>query len=50
MFSFLGIKPEQVIQLREQYGIYMADSTRINVAGVNSSNIDYLVESVLAVL
>ncbi len=50
MFSFLGITAEQVNQLREQYGIYMVDSTRINVAGVNSSNIDYLVESVLAVL
>ncbi|MGI9287794.1 MAG: aromatic amino acid transaminase [Pseudomonadales bacterium] len=50
MFSFLGIKPEQVQQLREQYGIYMVDSTRINVAGVNSGNIDYLAASVLAVL
>ncbi len=50
MFSFLGITPQQVQQLREQYGIYMVDSTRVNVAGVNSGNIDYLVESVLAVL
>lgn len=50
MFSFLGIKPEQVKQLREEYGVYMVDSTRINVAGVNSGNVDYLSESVLAVL
>lgn len=50
MFSFLGITAEQLQQLRDQYGIYMVGSTRVNVAGVNSSNIDYLVESILAVL
>lgn len=50
MFSFLGVKPEQVQRLREQYGIYMVDSTRINVAGVNPGNLDYLAESMLAVL
>ena len=50
MFSFLGITAEQLQQLRDQYGIYMVGSTRVNVAGVNSSNIDYLAESILAVL
>lgn len=50
MFSFLGITADQVKQLRQQYAVYMVNSTRINVAGINSGNIDYLAESVLAVL
>jgi len=35
MFSFLGITPEQVRQLREEHGIYMLESSRVNVAGLN---------------
>jgi aspartate aminotransferase len=50
MFSFLGLSPEQALRLRSQYSVYMLDSSRINVAGVNARNIDYLAESVAAVL
>ncbi|MCM0611275.1 aspartate/tyrosine/aromatic aminotransferase [Marinobacter sediminum] len=35
MFSFLGISPEQVRRLREEHGIYMLESSRVNVAGLN---------------
>jgi len=35
MFSFLGITPEQVRQLQEEHGIYMLESSRMNVAGLN---------------
>lgn len=50
MFSFLGITPEQLVCLREEFGIYIVDSTRINLAGINSNNIDYLVNSLKTVL
>ena len=50
MFSFLGIGPEQVVRLQEEFGIYMVDSTRINVAGLNRSNIEYFTESLFSVL
>ncbi|PIE37149.1 MAG: aromatic amino acid aminotransferase [Gammaproteobacteria bacterium] len=50
MFSFLGLTQAQVLALREQYGVYMLNSSRINVAGVNASNIDYLAQSVAAVM
>jgi aspartate aminotransferase len=50
MFSFLGISTEQVDRLREQYGIYIVSSTRVNLAGINTTNIDYLAESMRAVL
>ncbi len=50
MFSFLGLSTEQVLRLRSEFGVYMLDSSRINVAGVNARNIDYLAESVAAVI
>lgn len=50
MFSFLGISKEQVRTLVDQYSIYLVDSSRINVAGINSRNMDYLVQSLKAVL
>ncbi|MDA9296305.1 aspartate/tyrosine/aromatic aminotransferase [Porticoccaceae bacterium] len=50
MFSFLGIAPEHLTRLREEFGIYIVSSTRINLAGINSSNIDYLAESIRTVL
>ena len=47
MFSFLGISPEQVRQLRDSYGIYMVDSSRINIAGVSQDNVDYLAAAIV---
>ena len=49
MFSFLGLDVQQVDRLREEFSIYMVGSSRINVAGVNDNNIDYLAESVAKV-
>ena len=50
MFSFLGVKPEHLERLREEFGIYIVSSTRINLAGINSSNINYLADSIKKVL
>jgi aspartate aminotransferase len=50
MFSFLGLSETQVQRLQEEFSVYMVGSSRINVAGVNHSNIDYLAESVARVL
>ncbi len=50
MFSFLGLSGDQVTRLREEFSVYMVGSSRINVAGVNHSNIDYLAQSVAKVL
>ncbi|WP_440904765.1 aromatic amino acid transaminase [Catenovulum sp. SX2] len=50
MFTFLGITPEQVQSIRDEYAIYMAGSSRINIAGVSSSNVDYLADAVAATL
>jgi len=50
MFSFLGISKAQVIRLREEFHVYMVESSRINLAGINASNVDYVADSIVAVL
>lgn len=50
MFSFLGITQEQVATLINDYSIYMVDSSRISIAGINPSNVDYLAKSIASVI
>ena len=50
MFSFLGITTEQVQALKSQYGIYMEESGRINVADITMENVSYLTDSIAKVL
>lgn len=50
MFSFLGITPQQVEQLRQDYSIYMINSSRMNIAGLNQSSMDYFVSALAKVL
>lgn len=50
MFSFLGVNLEQVQSLVNDYSIYLVNSSRINVAGINDDNIDYLAASLASVL
>ena len=50
MFSFLGITPEQVQRLQDEYSIYMVDSSRISIAGLSQSNMEYFCKAVASVL
>lgn len=50
MFCFLGLESEKVKRLREEYGIYMADGGRINLAGLSQQNFDYVIRSMIAIL
>tara|TARA_R110002049_G_scaffold196523_3_gene365603 strand:- start:4117 stop:5298 length:1182 start_codon:yes stop_codon:yes gene_type:complete len=50
MFCFLGVSEDQVNRLKKDYGIYIVGSSRINVAGITPDNVDYLAESIAAVL
>jgi len=50
MFCFLGIKAEHVARLKRDFGIYMVNSSRINVAGITAENVGYLSDSIAAVL
>jgi aspartate/tyrosine/aromatic aminotransferase len=48
MFCFLGISSEQVARLKQDFGVYMVDSSRINVAGITPDNVSYLAASIAA--
>jgi aspartate aminotransferase len=50
MFSFLGVNVDQVQTLVNDYSIYLVNSSRINVAGINDANIEYLSNSLATVL
>ncbi|WP_341712108.1 aromatic amino acid transaminase [Erythrobacter sp.] len=40
LFAVLPLSKEQIVKLREDHGIYMAASGRINVAGLHAGNTD----------
>ena len=50
LFSFLGISKEQIAALRDEFSIYMVDSSRVNIAGVSHRNIDYVTDALISVL
>lgn len=45
MFSFTGLTKEQVLELRKEKAVYMAPDGRINVAGLNWSNLEHVADS-----
>ena len=50
MFSFLGLSVDQARGLRKERGLYMLDSSRINVAALNEQNMDKVIDAVASVL
>ena len=50
MFSLFGITTEQVRELRARHHVYMIDDSRMNVAGLSRTNLEYFARSVAAVL
>ncbi len=49
-FSFVGLSLEQVHRLREEKAIYIPDNGRLNVAGLNTRNLDEVARSIAQVL
>ena len=50
MFCYLGVSPQQVARLKQEFGVYLVDSGRINVCGITGDNIAYLAQSIAAVI
>jgi aspartate aminotransferase len=50
MFCYLGIPQQDVLTLRSEFGIYLLESTRINVAGLSEQNLPVIVERVADVI
>ncbi|WP_460410277.1 MULTISPECIES: amino acid aminotransferase [unclassified Pseudomonas] len=49
MFSYTGLSPEQVKQLREHHSVYMVSSGRANVAGIDATRLALLAEAIASV-
>jgi aspartate/tyrosine/aromatic aminotransferase len=50
MFALLGLSGEQVLRLREEFGVYVVTRGRINVAGLTKANMSYAVSAIKAVI
>ncbi|NBX53858.1 MAG: aspartate/tyrosine/aromatic aminotransferase [Betaproteobacteria bacterium] len=50
MFSYSGLTKEQMVRLRQEFGVYGTDSGRMCVAALNSNNIDYVCDSIAKVI
>jgi len=46
MFCFSGLNPEQVDRLTNEFHIYLTRNGRISMAGVTSSNVEYLANAI----
>jgi aromatic-amino-acid transaminase len=50
MFSYSGLSKEQMVRLRNEFGVFGTDSGRMCVAALNSKNIDHVCKSIANVL
>jgi len=50
MFSMLPLSKEQVLKLREDHAIYMAESGRFNVVGMGDAQIDRFIAAVIGAM
>ena len=50
MFSYSGLSKDQMLRLRNEFGVYGIESGRICVAALNSKNIDYVTDCIAKVV
>ena len=50
MFSYTGLTPAQVDELRERHAVYLIRSGRMCIAGLNTRNVGVVAEAIAAVL
>ena len=50
MFSYSGLKKDQVERLRREFSVYAIDTGRICVAALNSRNVDEVARAIAAVV
>ena len=49
MFSYSGLSKDQMVRLRNEFGVYGTDTGRMCVAALNSKNIDYVCQAIAKV-
>jgi aromatic-amino-acid transaminase len=50
MFSYSGLTKDQMVRLRNEFGVYGTDTGRMCVAALNSKNIDHVCASIAKVV
>ena len=50
MFSYSGLSKDQMVRLRNEFGVYGTDTGRMCVAALNSKNIDHVCASIAQVV
>ena len=50
MFSYSGLSRDQMVRLRQEFGVYGTDTGRMCVAALNGKNIDYVCASIAKVV
>ncbi len=50
MFSYSGLRKDQMVRLREEFSVFGTDTGRMCVAALNSKNIDYVCASIAKVV
>jgi aromatic-amino-acid transaminase len=50
MFSYSGLSKDQMVRLRNEFGVYGTDTGRMCMAALNSKNIDYVCASIAKVI
>lgn len=50
MFSFTGLTVDQIERLQSEFGVYLVSNSRMCMAGLNVSNVDYVARAMAAVL
>jgi len=50
MFSYSGLNKDQMVRLRQEFGVYGTDTGRMCVAALNTKNIAHVCESIAKVL
>jgi aspartate/tyrosine/aromatic aminotransferase len=43
----LGILPEQVERMMEEYGVYLTKGGRVNLTGLSEDNLPHVIESIV---
>lgn len=46
LFFMAPLNKNQIIKLREEYGIYMLENGRVNISGLDDNNIDYFINHI----
>jgi len=50
MFSYSGLSKDQMVRLRQEFGVYGTDTGRMCVAALNSGNVQHVCQSIAKVL